>query len=761
MKKITSLIAAFIMMAAMTAMPMQISAEPGVFSGAGTESDPYLISTKADLEKMNELINSFEEDAADYAAASYKLTANISYGGDEWLPLGGVIPNENESSKTPAFTGNFDGDGHTISDLKISSGGTELTDLIPQYMGFFGNVTGNNDQSKVEIKNLKIKNIKINYANHKMIADGGSTSKRVVSAGAFAGKVDFTSIENCHVENAVVINTTDTRETEGFGGFIGCTRWACVINNCSVKDTKLAAGNAVAIGGFIGQNQSTNLKLKNCYAINVTHDQGEDYGNKSYLNTVYGFGYQQRDLNGAKQDIVNCYSTLGDLQGTYYNESPVYDETKALGVSGVRLANIPESLTGEPPVSSTDFTITAVKSAVDTQNTDDPTRPVQHNTVTVQIDRKDGITTAPNVYVAAYDLDGILMDVEMGNVSEDTTVFKSNVSYDGAEYIKVFVWDDNLRPVANVYAAKVTEFGWMEEIDPETARERKKRLILVGDSLMDNKFKTQGVQYGWEETIQPYINKEKMDCDPNMRHGHGGNDIQMLMEGRYFSFLPKEKWCGWDTIKSRFGVGDYLIVALGTNNQGRLTGSYFNDVDYSNDGKRVDITEANKGTYWARKYDDVQYKEEDVVAWYSEIIDYATAKGTSVIILSPPPAKWSTTKDKSEFSMDYNESNYPMKEAREAIIRVVEKYESNDKVNFIDVSTLYSDALNKYMEVNKKTMNVVSATENQDGTWTPGLLYTDHFHLTKDGSDLLAETIAKELKNIEGMEDYINYPLAS
>ena len=111
--------------------------------------------------------------------------------------------------------------------------------------------------------------------------------------------------------------------------------------------------------------------------------------------------------------------------------------------------------------------------------------------------------------------------------------------------------------------------------------------------------------------------------------------------------------------------------------------------------------------------------------------------------------------------MDYNESNYPMKEAREAIIRVVEKYESNDKVNFIDVSTLYSDALNKYMEVNKKTMNVVSATENQDGTWTPGLLYTDHFHLTKDGSDLLAETIAKELKNIEGMEDYINYPLAS
>jgi|GEM_PF-4653828 len=77
-----------------------MAADPNVPSGSGTVVDPYQIATKSHLEMMRTASNAF-----------YVLVADIDLNNEEWTPIG---------SSTQPFTGRFDGNGYTISNLKVS-----------------------------------------------------------------------------------------------------------------------------------------------------------------------------------------------------------------------------------------------------------------------------------------------------------------------------------------------------------------------------------------------------------------------------------------------------------------------------------------------------------------------------------------------------------------------------------------------------------------------------------------------------------------
>ena len=59
-------------------------------------------------------------------SGNYVLTADIDLGGAEWTPIGSFVQlgSEGEEAETPdpayAFTGTFDGQGHTISNFVIT-----------------------------------------------------------------------------------------------------------------------------------------------------------------------------------------------------------------------------------------------------------------------------------------------------------------------------------------------------------------------------------------------------------------------------------------------------------------------------------------------------------------------------------------------------------------------------------------------------------------------------------------------------------------
>ena len=73
--------------------------------GSGTDKDPYLISNAKELQKAVQLLNG-KDTFVDYYEAHYRLTADIDLGGKKWEPI-------------LWFKGTLDGDGHTISGLKV------------------------------------------------------------------------------------------------------------------------------------------------------------------------------------------------------------------------------------------------------------------------------------------------------------------------------------------------------------------------------------------------------------------------------------------------------------------------------------------------------------------------------------------------------------------------------------------------------------------------------------------------------------------
>lgn len=215
------------------------------------------------------------------------------------------------------------------------------------------------------------------------------------------------------------------------------------IENCYIYDAKIASSYQTAMGGFVGSlYDTTAVKINNCFAAEVTPIENPAQ------NSVYGFGSK----NGKSGfTVTNCYSTLASAEGTYSDSyTTVYAESNSLGNAGASKADITtyfNTLDGFAVTSDVNGGYPClvlevpfeVKSVVN-----------DGNTVTVNVARKAGVTTPATVYVATYDGYGRLVDVKASPVSEADFTFTP----DGlvtSETLKVFVWDGNNIPVADMY----------------------------------------------------------------------------------------------------------------------------------------------------------------------------------------------------------------------------------------------------------------------------------------------------------------------
>ena len=190
------------------AMPMNVSAA-GEYSssfagGTGTESDPYQISDVDELQYMNLDLT-----------AHYILVNDIdALETSEWNAGAGFLPVGN--SPTNSFTGAFDGDGYTISDLFI--------DKTTQYTGLFGFAHG------ASIHDVTLEDVDIS---------GG------LETGALVGRHRTDSeMSNCSVTGSV----TGTNE---IGGLVGRNVAYSTISDCSA--TCEVSGNNM-VGGLVGYN---------------------------------------------------------------------------------------------------------------------------------------------------------------------------------------------------------------------------------------------------------------------------------------------------------------------------------------------------------------------------------------------------------------------------------------------------------------------------------------------------------------------------
>ena len=299
-KKVLSLLLTLCL--AMTFVPMAaFAAEAPLFGGGtGTQQDPWLITSQADLIALAEFLNSGNAETFDTENVGvgnchgyyFKQTADIDLTGVTWEPIG-------YSGEGYYFAGNYDGDGHTISNA-TSTGKNDANGFATA--GIFGWVafgsvenlhvknanfvaTGQNNYSYVggiaglcygsSIKNCSVVDSSLesrrdnnnNCAGSIVGYSTGGTFEKCAAennqvktmcyGGGFVGEVDDTygvgnsTFTNCYVAKCTVISETDDSQGTSFsGGFAGeMTDSTLTLQNCYVYQTALSiAGNAVPQG---------------------------------------------------------------------------------------------------------------------------------------------------------------------------------------------------------------------------------------------------------------------------------------------------------------------------------------------------------------------------------------------------------------------------------------------------------------------------------------------------------------------------------
>ena len=223
--------------------------------GYTIEDDGSYTVTSADgLMNIAKLVNGGKTDI------NITLTADIDLTGKNWTPIGTSFSNK--------YTGTFDGGGHTIKGLTVTT--------YDQFVGLFGSI-GNAGT----VKNVMMEDVQI------------TSNPSSGFAGGVAGFSDGT-IENCSVSGSV-------SGTVYVGGVVGA-QWNGSITGCSSSAT---VKGMVDVGGVVGQTND-GATMTACYATGNVIIEIAPKKNISGGSLV-GF-------NGGN-DLLACYAT-GNVTST-------------------------------------------------------------------------------------------------------------------------------------------------------------------------------------------------------------------------------------------------------------------------------------------------------------------------------------------------------------------------------------------------------------------------------------------------------------
>lgn len=241
---------------------------PSFSGGSGTEQDPFLIASADDLKML-----SYVSDDDLMRSSFYKQTADIDLAAESFAPIGSI--------DTP-FTGRYDGDGHVISNLNVSTEGANA--------GLFGYIKG------ATVENISIQNATVvSGANY---------------AGAIAGVLNGGNISACRVDSKSTISST----ARGAGSIVGFVRTG-KISECA-SHANVTAGTDVA-GGIAGY-LNTNAEAHDILVINCTFEPVYDIDGKisaatlqssevnAYMGGIAGSANASDGLGNIR--IANCYA---------------------------------------------------------------------------------------------------------------------------------------------------------------------------------------------------------------------------------------------------------------------------------------------------------------------------------------------------------------------------------------------------------------------------------------------------------------------
>lgn len=315
--------------------------------GSGTPDDPYLIYNAYDLAALSREGNYLLMNDIDLTSWINENSPSTG-----WVPVG-------VSSVEDSLV--FDGNGHTITGLRISSSNST-------YAGLFSLIPGSNSK----IKNLTLTGVDINcgsqyiggmvgkmdgkiegckvtgtvqgngtytgmLAGQVTVALRNNVQGRVSGTsqyiGGMAGRITSSS-SNLFATNITVISTSSST-TPYVGGLAG---YSSALTSCTVKGTVTGGSNGY-LGGLCGRITSSATKCK----TDVTASGGDYAGglfgyttgsiNQSIsLGSATGGSYVGGLTGYTTAIITNCYSTM--------NTSATKDTAYAGGITGYTTSTV-------------------------------------------------------------------------------------------------------------------------------------------------------------------------------------------------------------------------------------------------------------------------------------------------------------------------------------------------------------------------------------------------------------------------------------
>lgn len=319
--------------------------------GSGTSSAPHLIYVAEDMDAVgdgsyislaNFLLNGSSATAMNWELNDqYKMMCDVDLSSIcsqssavSWVPIGG-------SSSNSYFTGLFDGNGHTITNLYIKNttydyvglfgfirtSSTSNTPGAVQNLTVEGSVTGSKTYVGGVVGRVTLSSSNSTYSSINNVTFRGSVNGGTNTGGIVGYIYDGVEITNCTNEATV------TSSGSNIGGIVGFSHpyynADTYITACHNKgDIKCTNSSASGAGGILGANDDDDeINIKECSNSGVVVSSGTNTGGiVGYLKsngsiehcynkgTVVG-NSRVGGLVGYTTEDISCSYNVGDVYG--------------------------------------------------------------------------------------------------------------------------------------------------------------------------------------------------------------------------------------------------------------------------------------------------------------------------------------------------------------------------------------------------------------------------------------------------------------
>ena len=265
----------------------------------------YTVYNADGLMNVAELVNGGKTDI------NITLDKNIDLTGKSWTPIGTDYDN--------SYTGTFDGGGHTITGLTVTTN--------DKYAGLFGYL-GNFNNGAATVKNVVMEGIQIT-CNHRLGYAGGvagyswGTIENCSVSGSISGTVSVGGVVGVQRDRPITgcSSSATVKGTINVGGVAGQTIFGATLTACYATGNviiEIDRTENISGGGLVGFNDG--ISLLSCYATGNVTSTGSSTG---YMH-IGGF------LGNNYTTVTACYWKNNHEQGIGYNR----ESTGATKVDG-------------------------------------------------------------------------------------------------------------------------------------------------------------------------------------------------------------------------------------------------------------------------------------------------------------------------------------------------------------------------------------------------------------------------------------------